>query len=112
MKMFFKEEDKVTIIHYQHGNKEVSRQSIADYFTEDVLEEICEMVEGPYIGVEHKEVLTKLTEAATIFSYVPFMERITLIPNETVLKIKMENKSEDFKVEVSEELYNFLKELN
>lgn len=112
MKMFFEEKEVVTIVNYQKGNKEVTRQSIADYLTQDAIEEICEKAEGPYIMIEHEEILEKVREAATIWMYLPFIERITVIPNELVLKIKVTNREEDIKVQVSQELYNFLKELN
>ena len=124
MKMFFAENDKVIIMDSNKEYRETNRQNIADYCikelrkqsVKDLVGETTSLVVMPeylpklYNPVTEEEKKDIIIEAIMLLVYLAFIERITLLPENIVL-IKILARPTDIKLQVSDELYKFLIEL-
>lgn len=124
MKMFFAENDKVIIMDSNKEYRETNRQNIADYCikelrkqsVEDLVGETTSLVVMPeylpklYNPVAEEEKKDIIIEAIMLLVYLAFIERITLLLENIVL-IKILARPTDIKLQVSDELYKFLIEL-
>lgn len=121
MKMIFEEKDKVIIMNSNKEYKEVSRQSIADYCTkkegkyQDDARKVRivprhEDMPKIYESLMKEENNDKTMEKTLLLTYLPLIERITILPKDIIL-IKILNKATDIKLQISWSLYKFLNEL-